>query len=82
MIISLYDLLMAPQSTKPDRWHFIGGSELAEQMRQSLTEDQDHQIDLATALGMDVPDMSSGPQPPAAPKRRPRQSPAAKRHRD
>ena len=39
-------------------------------------------IDLATALGMDVPDMSSGPQPPAAPERRPRQSPAAKRHRD
>jgi hypothetical protein len=81
MIISLYDLLMAPQSTKPDCWHFTGGSEVAEQMRQRLAEDKDNQIDLATALGM-VPDMSSGQQPPAAAERRPRQSPAAKRHRD
>ena len=70
MIISLYDLLMASQSTKPDRRHSIGGSELAEQIRQTLTQEQDHQIDLATALGIDVRDVSSGPQRRSPPKRR------------
>jgi bacterioferritin len=30
---------------------------LAEQIRQILIEEQDHQIDLATALGEDVPDV-------------------------
>jgi bacterioferritin len=32
---------------------------LAEQIRQILVEEQDHQIDLATALGEDPPDLSS-----------------------
>jgi bacterioferritin len=32
---------------------------LAEQIREILIEEQDHQIDLATALGIDVPDVSS-----------------------
>jgi len=32
---------------------------MAEQIRQILVQEQDHQIDLATALGVDVPDMSS-----------------------
>jgi bacterioferritin len=36
---------------------------LAEQIRQILVQEQDHQIDLATALGEDVPDNSSGPRP-------------------
>lgn len=31
---------------------------LAEQIREILVQEQDHQIDLATALGTDVPDMS------------------------
>ena len=36
----------------------LGEFALAEQIRQILVEEQDHQIDLATALGEDVPDMS------------------------
>ena len=32
---------------------------LAEQIRQILVQEQDHQIDLATALGIDVPDLRS-----------------------
>jgi len=35
---------------------------LAEQIRQILVQEQDHQIDLATALGEDVPDVSGGPK--------------------
>jgi bacterioferritin len=35
---------------------------MAEQIRQILVQEQDHQIDLATALGEDVPDVSAGPQ--------------------
>jgi len=35
---------------------------MAEQIRQILVQEQDHQIDLATALGVDVPDVSGGPQ--------------------
>jgi bacterioferritin len=34
---------------------------MAEQIRQILVQEQDHQIDLATALGEDVPDVSGGP---------------------
>jgi hypothetical protein len=33
-------------------------------------QEQDHQIDLATALGEDVPDVSSGPKGRALRKRR------------
>jgi bacterioferritin len=36
----------------------LGEFALAEQIRQILIEEQDHQIDLATALGEDVPDVS------------------------
>jgi bacterioferritin len=36
----------------------LGEFALAEQIRQILVEEQDHQIDLATALGEDVPDLS------------------------
>ncbi|MGN8119519.1 ferritin-like domain-containing protein [Labrys sp. KNU-23] len=36
----------------------LGEFALAEQIRQILVDEQDHQIDLASALGEDVPDMS------------------------
>jgi bacterioferritin len=36
----------------------LGEFALAEQIRQILVQEQDHQIDLATALGVEVPDMS------------------------
>jgi bacterioferritin len=32
---------------------------MAERIRQILVEEQDHQIDVATALGVDVPDVSN-----------------------
>src|SRR6478672_3460387 len=37
----------------------LGEFAMAEQIRQILVEEQDHQIDLATALGEDVPDVGS-----------------------
>ena len=40
----------------------LGEYAMAEQIRQILMQEQDHQIDLATALGEEVPDLSSGPQ--------------------
>ena len=36
----------------------LGEFALAEQIRQILIQEQEHQIDLATALGIDVPDVS------------------------
>src|SRR6266849_3418310 len=36
----------------------LGEYAMAEQIRQILMQEQDHQIDLATALGEEVPDMS------------------------
>jgi bacterioferritin len=36
----------------------LGEFALAEQIRQILIDEQDHQIDLATALGENVPDLS------------------------
>jgi bacterioferritin len=36
----------------------IGEFAMAEQIREILVQEQDHQIDLATALGEDVPDLS------------------------
>ncbi len=38
----------------------LGEYALAEQIREILVQEQDHQIALATALGIDVPDASSG----------------------
>jgi len=43
---------------------------MAEQIRQILMQEQDHQIDLATALGMKVPDVSGGPKGRTLRKRR------------
>ena len=49
----------------------LGEYALAEQIRQILTQEQDHQIDLATALGIDVPNVNSGgPRKRSLPKRR------------
>jgi bacterioferritin len=39
----------------------LGEFAMAEQIRQILVNEQDHQIDLATALGEDVPDVGRGP---------------------
>jgi bacterioferritin len=38
----------------------LGEYAMAEQIRQILVQEQDHQIDLATALGEEVPDVSGG----------------------
>ena len=40
----------------------LGEFALAEQIRQILVDEQDHQIDLATALGEEVPDVERGPR--------------------
>jgi bacterioferritin len=32
---------------------------MAEEIREILVQEQEHQIDLATALGIDVPDVGS-----------------------
>jgi bacterioferritin len=47
----------------------LGEYAMAEQIRQILMQEQDHQIDLATALGVEVPDVS-GPQERTLRKRR------------
>ena len=36
----------------------LGEYALAEQIREILVQEQEHQIDLATALGVDVPDVT------------------------
>jgi bacterioferritin len=38
----------------------LGEFAMAEQIRQILIQEQDHQIDLATALGIDPPDLGRG----------------------
>ena len=48
----------------------LGEYALAEQIRQILMQEQDHQIDLATALGEEVPDLSGGPKRRSLSKRR------------
>jgi bacterioferritin len=48
----------------------LGEYAMAEQIREILVQEQDHQIDLATALGEEVPDLGSGPQGRALRKRR------------
>ena len=40
----------------------LGEYAMAEQIRQILMQEQDHQIDLATALGEEVPDVNAGPK--------------------
>jgi bacterioferritin len=41
----------------------IGEYALAEDIREILRQEQEHQIDLATALGQEVPDVSELPSP-------------------
>src|SRR5712671_6094938 len=48
----------------------LGEFAMAEQIRQILVQEQDHQIDLATALGEEVPDLSDGPRGRTLGKRR------------
>src|SRR6266513_4383820 len=48
----------------------LGEYAMAEQIREILVQEQDHQIDLATALGIEVPDVSRGPQARTLHKRR------------
>jgi bacterioferritin len=48
----------------------LGEFAMAEQIRQILVQEQDHQIDLATALGVEVPDVSDDPQGRTLGKRR------------
>ena len=48
----------------------LGEYAMAEQIRQILMQEQDHQIDLATALGEEVPDLSLVPRRRALSKRR------------
>jgi bacterioferritin len=48
----------------------LGEYAMAEQIRQILVQEQDHQIDLATALGEEVPDLSAGAKGNTPPKRR------------
>jgi bacterioferritin len=40
----------------------LGEYAMAEQIRQILMQEQDHQIDLATALGEAVPNIGGGPK--------------------
>ena len=39
----------------------LGEYAMAEQIREILVQEQDHQIDLATALGEEVPNVNAGP---------------------
>src|ERR1700688_2404108 len=48
----------------------LGEYAMAEQIRRILMQEQDHQIDLATALGEEVPDLSGGPKARTLHKRR------------
>ena len=41
----------------------LGEYALSEQIREILVQEQEHQIDLATALGIDVPDVSRPDKP-------------------
>jgi bacterioferritin len=47
----------------------LGEYALAEVIREILKQEQDHQIELATALGEDVPDVSKAKKPQAVPAR-------------
>ena len=42
----------------------LGEYAMAEQIRRILMQEQDHQIDLSTALGEEVPDVGGGPRKP------------------
>jgi bacterioferritin len=48
----------------------LGEYAMSEQIREILVQEQDHQIDLATALGEEIPDLSAGAQRRTLRKRR------------
>ena len=48
----------------------LGEYAMADQIRQILMQEQDHQIDFATALGIEAPDVSGGPKGRPMSKRR------------
>ena len=48
----------------------LGEYAMAEQIREILVQEEDHQIDLATALSEEVPDVNAGPQRRTLRKRR------------
>ena len=48
----------------------LGEYAMAEQIREILVQEQDHQIDLATALGEEVPNVNAGPRRGTLRKRR------------
>src|SRR5690349_20758001 len=48
----------------------LGEFAMAEQIREILVQEQDHQIDLATALGQEVPNVNAGPRQRGMRKRR------------
>ena len=47
----------------------LGEYAMAEQIRQILVAEQDHQIDLATALGVEVPNLNDSTKPSATKKK-------------
>src|SRR5260370_30216956 len=62
-----YDLDNEKETIRDYRDHVrqceaLGEYAMAEQIRQILTQEHDHQIGLATALGIEVLDVSNGPQ--------------------
>jgi bacterioferritin len=48
----------------------LGEYAMAEQIREILVQEQDHQIDLATAVGEEFPNVNAGPQRRTLRKRR------------
>src|SRR5262245_43578131 len=48
----------------------LGGYAMARQITEILVQEQDHQSDLATALGEEVPNVTAGPQGRSSRKRR------------
>src|SRR6202049_3874727 len=52
------------------QYEALGEYAMAEQIRQILVQEQDQQIDLATALGEEVPDLGGGPKARTLLKRR------------
>ena len=44
----------------------LGRYAMAEKIREVLVQEQDHQIDLATALGEEVPNLTAGPRKPGS----------------
>jgi bacterioferritin len=49
----------------------LGEFAIAENLRKILIQEQDHQIELATALGIEVPDANEAPKRYATPRRAP-----------